>query len=81
MGGKRAQKEEVFSIINLLQSFVLYSAKQFLQQPVLIQYQLLCTKHLLPLFSNVSVKINLLIKHFIWSEPVFLRFGLGKALE
>lgn len=37
VGGKRAQKEEVFSIINLsLQSFVLCSGKQLWQQPVLI---------------------------------------------
>lgn len=38
VGGKGAQREEVFSIINLsLQSFVLCSGKQIWQQPVLIQ--------------------------------------------
>lgn len=36
VGGRRAQKEEVFSIIHLLQSFVLCCGKQLWQQPVLI---------------------------------------------
>lgn len=45
VGGKGAQKEEVFSIINLsLQSFVLCSAEQLWQQSVLILYQILRTR-------------------------------------
>lgn len=55
VGGKGAQREEVFPIINLSpQSRVLCSGKQLWQQPVL-NLPNITTPYLLLLFTNVRV--------------------------
>lgn len=81
MGGKRAQKEEVFSIINLsLQSFVLCSGKQLWQQ-----HSFDPTKYYVPgriIYHpplNVRAEMDFKITHFNWTKAVQMcsLFGRG----